>query len=321
MTVPFDSSFEMQDPAAVPKATAAQPRSFRPKSQRHWPVEYDPPANEIIVGVVVPFDFALDWEYWRYLPPRVILHFTRTPFLRLPVGVPLSRAVGRPSVVARATRTLLAVNPAAVLYACTSGSFVDGVAHDERIRAAMAAAGARNPVTTSSAMLDGFRATGIKKIALATPYTDTLTRRLCTFLEEGGIEIVSCHYLGLSENMAKVSKSTIASLTRGLDTTKADAVFVSCTSLRTYGIVNDLEAEMGRPVFTSNQVSLWRALVAAGALPRPKRAPSPRWTMGGPPPIALSTRLLMDASATVRSWDLPVGPSSPEMHQRELSLG
>lgn len=321
MAMSFDSSFEMQDPAAAPKATAATPRSFSPKSQRHWPVEYDPPANEIIVGVVVPFDFALDWEYWRYLPPRVILHFTRTPYLRLPVGVPLSRAVGRPSVVARAARTLLAVNPSAVLYACTSGSFVDGVAADERIRAAMAAAGARNPVTTSSAVMDAFRATGIHKIALATPYTGTLTRRLCAFLEEAGIEITSCRYLGLSENMAKVSKSSIASLARSLDATDADAVFVSCTSLRTYGIVNALEDEMQRPVFTSNQVSLWRALVAAGALPRPKRAPSPRWTMGGPPPIAHSTQLLMDASATVRAWDLPVVEPTAEVHRQEMSLG
>ena len=31
------------------------------------------------VGVVVPFDFALDDELWAYLPDGVRLHVTRTP--------------------------------------------------------------------------------------------------------------------------------------------------------------------------------------------------------------------------------------------------
>lgn len=268
-----------------------------------WPVEYDPPAPELVVGAVVPFDFGLDWEYWRYLPPRVNLHFTRTPFLRLPVGVNLARAVGRPSVVARATRTLLAVAPSSVLYACSSGSFVDGLAGDRALRAAMAAAGARRPVTTSSGMLDAFGAIGVRRVAVATPYTGALTGRLCRFLEEAGIEVVSSRHLGLTHDIAQVSQTTIASLVRSLDEHDADAVFVSCTGLRTYGIVSGLEGALHRPVFTSNQISLWRALVAAGALPRPKRAPSPRWTMGGPPPVARSTIMLMEASADVAAMD------------------
>ncbi|MDZ7732890.1 MAG: hypothetical protein U5R31_07030 [Acidimicrobiia bacterium] len=86
------------------------------------------------IGVVVPFDFSLDWEYWMYLPPRVALHFTRTPHLRRDAGMYLARAVGRPSVVARTARTLLAVEPSATLYACTSGSYINGVGGEAAIR-------------------------------------------------------------------------------------------------------------------------------------------------------------------------------------------
>ena len=43
-----------------------------------------------------------------------------------------------------------------------------------------------------------------------------------------------------------------------------DAVFVSCTNLSTYDVIAPLEAELGRPVLTANQVTMWAALVEAG---------------------------------------------------------
>ena len=42
------------------------------------------------------------------------------------------------------------------------------------------------------------------------------------------------------------------------------AVFVSCTSLRTFGIVADLEAELGGPVVSSNQALAWHLHRLAG---------------------------------------------------------
>lgn len=257
-------------------------------------ITFDDFASDINVGVVVPFDFSIDWEYWRYLPEGVWLHFTRTPYLKKAVGVELAREVGKPSVVARATKALTSLDPASTLYACSSGSFVHGVAGERELREAMLAAGARRAVTASSAMVDALHAVGAKRVAVATPYTRTLTARLTRFLEEAGFEPVSVVHLGLKSGMSRVSRETVANLIRRACHPEADAVFLSCTALRTFGIVAELEEEVQCPILTSNQASLWAALDTAGALV-PERLDE-GWVLGGGHPMAASTRQLLDAS-------------------------
>ena len=46
----------------------------------------------------------------------------------------------------------------------------------------------------------------------------------------------------------------------------ADAIFVSCTNLWTYDVLGALEAELGKPVLSANQVTAWATLVDAGVL-------------------------------------------------------
>lgn len=48
------------------------------------------------------------------------------------------------------------------------------------------------------------------------------------------------------------------------DCTQAEALFISCTALRTVGLVETLEANLGKPVVTSNQTMFWHALRLAG---------------------------------------------------------
>jgi maleate isomerase len=41
-------------------------------------------------------------------------------------------------------------------------------------------------------------------------------------------------------------------------------VFVSCTNLPTYDVIAPMEAELGIPVLTANQVTMWAALRRTG---------------------------------------------------------
>ncbi len=279
---------------AAPDEELLETLAPHPPEQFHQEIEYDEPVAQIPIGVVVPFDFGLDWEYWRYLPDGVSLYFTRTPHLNRGVGIPLARDVGRPSTVGRATKTLLSLDPAAVLYACSSGSFVNGYEGERRLRDAMLDAGARDAVTASGAMVTAFQALGIERVAVATPYTRPLTQKLLSFLDEAGFRVPSTHYLGLARNIASVSKKTICDLVRASTHPRAEAVYVSCTALRTYGIVADLEAEIDMPVFTSNQLSLWAALRAAR--PETLDPEHPGWVIGGGQPMARSTEMLIEAA-------------------------
>lgn len=271
-----------------------EPQFGRPAPVRFaQAIEREDRVREIPIGVVVPFDFELDWEYWRYLPQGVSLYFTRTPFLNEPVGMRLARNVGNPKMVARATRALNSLNPEVTLYACSSGSFVRGLAGEQALRECILQAGARRAVTTSGAMLRALDAGGVRRVAVAAPYTERLTMSLVSYLEEAGYDVVSVHYLGLTRDIGSVSRATIAELVRQASRPEADAVFVSCTALRTYGILAMLEEELHCPVFTSNQVSLWATLDEAGVLAEP---PDEGPVLGDASPMARSTAILLDAS-------------------------
>jgi maleate isomerase len=222
------------------------------------------PAPQLGVGVVTPFDFALDRELWRWAPDHVSLHLTRTPYVAEHVSIELAEAVSDDTWVRNATRDLLIVEPAVVAYACTSGSFVNGVAGERRLVEAMRAAGAPMTLTTSGALLTALAALRIQQVAVATPYVEDVTSRLHDFLTEAGFRTVSTAHLGLDRDIWKVPYKTTAQLIRDADSADADAVFVSCTNLPTYDLIGPMENELGKPVLTANQVTLWAALRIAG---------------------------------------------------------
>jgi maleate isomerase len=214
--------------------------------------------------VVAPFDLALDRELWRWVPDDVSLYITRTPYVAEPVSIELAEAVSDETAVSQGTRNVMAAGPLVVAYACTSGSFVHGVAGERNLAAAMRAAGAPAAVTTSGALLEALTALRVRRVAVATPYVAGVTTRLHDFLAEAGVATVSSAHLGLAGDIWKVPYETTAQLVRDADSPAADAVFVSCTNLATYDLIAPLELELGKPVLTANQVTMWAALRVAG---------------------------------------------------------
>ena len=69
----------------------------------------------------------------------------------------------------------------------------------------------------------------------------------------------------MSGEIWKVPYGVTAQLIRDADSPDAQAVFASCTNLPTYDLIAPLEAELGKPVLTANQVTLWAALRRAGS--------------------------------------------------------
>src|ERR1044071_959993 len=94
------------------------------------------------VGVVAPFDFALDRELWRWAPDDISLYLTRLPFVPVPVTVEMATELSDPDRVRRATKDVLAPEPLVVTYACASGSFVRGATGEVALQASMMSAGA-----------------------------------------------------------------------------------------------------------------------------------------------------------------------------------
>jgi maleate isomerase len=222
------------------------------------------PWEEHAYGVIVPYDFALDREIWRWVPDTVSLLLTRTGFHPMSSSVEMAEMISTDETIHTSTANLLAAEPEVVVYLCASGSFVRGVPGEQAMREQMLAAGAPKAVTTSSALLEALDHLGIGRIAVATPYVPSLARRLHMFLEEAGVEVLSGRELGLGERIWRVTGPTVHDLAVAADHPDAEAVFISCTNLATYNVIAPLETVLGKPVITANQVSMWAALRAVG---------------------------------------------------------
>ncbi|HZI96110.1 MAG TPA: Asp/Glu/hydantoin racemase [Actinomycetales bacterium] len=222
------------------------------------------PAPQVGVGVVVPYDMALDRELWRWTPPEVSLHFTRTPFAPLPVTVEMAEHVADGAGVRAGVQDLQAVAPAAYAYACTSGSFVNGVSGERRLTETMRAAGAPAAVTTSGALLAALAALGVSRVAVATPYEQRVNDRLAHFLGEAGVTVEGSSHLGMTTDIWKVPYARTGQLVIEADDDRAQAVVVACTNLPTYDVVAPLERRLGKPVVTANQATMWAVLREVG---------------------------------------------------------
>ncbi|MEV0980689.1 decarboxylase [Streptomyces sp. NPDC049915] len=221
------------------------------------------------VGVVAPFDFALDRELWRWTPDEVSLHLTRTPYVPVEVSLDLARLVSEHETLTDAVRTLIAVHPEVVAYACTSGSFVGGMAGERAMCEAMTGAGAVPSVTTSGALLEALAELGVRRVALVTPYTESVTRSLRAYVAQAGVVVTGCVYMGLTRHIWKVPYRDVVEMARrAVGTSGAagepQALFLSCTNLPTYDVIPQLEAELRIPVISANQVTMWAALRRLG---------------------------------------------------------
>lgn len=222
-------------------------------------------VTQLGVGVVAPFDFALDRELWRWTPDNVSLYLTRLPFVPVPVTIEMASALADLETLSRATRDVLAPEPLVVAFACASGSFVHGTEGERRVNASMLGAGAPAATTTSGAMIESLRLLDARRIAVVTPYIDSVTDRLLTFLAEHGIETVSSISLGLMNHIWKVGYSEVVAAVRAVDRPDATAVYISCTNVPTYDIIAPLERLLGKPVLTANQVTVCSALHSMGS--------------------------------------------------------
>ena len=223
-----------------------------------------PPLQQAGIGVVVPYDFALDRELWRWLPNDVSLHITRLPYAPMPATMEMAVHISDPEHAAQCVTDVSAVGPLVTAYACTSGSFVGGPLAEQALVEAMLAAGSPLALTTSGALLSALRYLGYTRIATATPYTADLTVGLTAFLGESGVEVTAAAGLGLTSDIWTVPHDVTAQLVRETDTDDAQAVFISCTNLPTYDVIADLEHELGKPVLTANQVTMWHSLSLIG---------------------------------------------------------
>jgi len=159
-----------------------------------------------------------------------------------------------------------------VAFGCTSASMVIGEEKVfERIREVRPGVKCTTPITAARI---GFNNLGVRRIGLLTPYVRRINESMAEYLGARGIEVVAMgsFELGNDNEVARIDEASLrrAVVEVGLRE-DVEAVFVSCTSLRLADMVADIEAQLGKPVTSSNHAMAWHALRLGGvedSLPR-----------------------------------------------------
>lgn len=177
---------------------------------------------------------------------------------------------GSAARLAEGADAIAAHSPDAVMWACTSGSFVYG---RDGAAAQAAAISERLGVpasSTSIAFVEATRSLGLEKVAVAASYPEELAGHFSTFLEAGGVEVVSFGASGIftAVDAGRLGPDAVLEMTLSVDVPEAEAVLVPDTALHTLTCIDTLEKALGKPVLTANQVTVWEGLRLAGT-PRP----------------------------------------------------
>lgn len=147
---------------------------------------------------------------------------------------------------------------AVIAYGCTSASTVIGEARVEAIvQQIFPNVKVTNPLSALKARLDDL---GVKRLGLLTPYEPIVSQALHNNLTEHGVQIVSFGTFNepLDSNVCRIDEASIKeAVKRLIDDAACDAVFASCTNLRTAAWLDDFSNELGMPVISSNSALSW----------------------------------------------------------------
>ena len=215
------------------------------------------------IGLISPSGDDVEYDFNNYAPKGVSFCTTRAKFPGpTPEGlIILSDQLEKCASVWKDKGPLNVI-----LFGCTSGSCIKGYGFDkeciERIERASGCPG----LTTSTAVLEAYEALGLKKTAVVTPYPEDTNQAEKKFMEDNGLEVLSIEGYGFNK-IGPHSYADKQFLYRNAKKQKlegAEVFFLSCMGLDTIPIVNILEEDLGIPVITSRQASLWACLRHAG---------------------------------------------------------
>ncbi len=216
--------------------------------------------------IVPPTNTANEAEWNRVVPDGITVHSTR-----MPLHAQSDRPVQDDDAIAvdlrRAAGDVAQAGVAAIAYGCTAGSMTVPL---DRLPQIIHTATGIPGVTTAGAIVEALRAVGARHVALAGPYHDAMIEHEAAFLSMLGFRVTAKRGLGIGASgpadfvrLRTVAPAQVYALARATVVAGTDALFLACTDLATLAVVDALEADLGIPVITSNQATLWATLRAA----------------------------------------------------------
>ena len=215
--------------------------------------------------IVLQVDETIEQDFRRLFPdPEVAIHISR-----IRSGAELS-----PDTIAtmrsELPRAASLLPPAAefdvIGFACTSGATLIGPdAVADSITGGATTRAVTDPFTAAVAAL---RALGVGSVGIVSPYVASVAGPIRSAFRAAGFEVPATLSFGeeIEARVARIDPGSIrdAALEVG-SASGVEAVFLSCTNLRTLDIIKELEDCLGTPVISSNQALAWHMARISGS--------------------------------------------------------
>ncbi|EOM74863.1 arylmalonate decarboxylase [Rhodococcus rhodnii LMG 5362] len=154
----------------------------------------------------------------------------------------------------------------ALVWTCTSGSFCYGWdgAHAQSAKLAQHAGVPAS--STSLAFVHALRHMGIDTVGVSATYPEDVAELFRDFLKAGGIETVRTvgHDVVTAAEVGTFGRDRLFEIAASGDHPDAQAILLPDTAFHTVEHLDALDAHVGKPVLTANQVSVWEALRLVG---------------------------------------------------------
>lgn len=155
---------------------------------------------------------------------------------------------------------------------CWNGTSAGWLGFDKDV-ALCAAIEERTGIKASSSVLalsNIFKLAGVKTYGLVTPYIDDVQKGIIENFASEGYECVAERHLGVKVNFdfALTTPDQLREMIRDVASSKPDGIVILCTNLAGAALAEELEPELGIPIYDSISTAVWGALRAAGVAPK-----------------------------------------------------
>jgi maleate isomerase len=121
-------------------------------------------------------------------------------------------------------------------------------------------------VATCESAVEALHRFGVERIALVHPpwFDAELDALGSAYFEGRGFQVAFHATCDLPSSQQRIEPQQLYEWVRGHVPADSEAVFIGGNGFRAVGVIEPLEADLGRPVVTANQALLWGMLRAGG---------------------------------------------------------
>jgi maleate isomerase len=196
--------------------------------------------------------------------PGVSAHFSRFRVTEISMGDKSQNQFDERAIL-DAAKLLADAHVDVICWSGTSASWL-GFERDRALCASICEVTGIPATTSVLALNDLLAAQGARTLGLVSPYVGDVQRRIVDNYGGLGIACVAERHLDLSVNFsfAEVAPDTLRTMLREVAQQRPDAIAVMCTNLHGAPLVDEMERELGIPIYDSVATVVWKALNIAG---------------------------------------------------------